>query len=82
MYRLCALPNNPLPIYGKDARRGMLSFEEGRTHRMKITLGDDCKNRSTLAFDVRRSETDRTDEEQDRPSGIPVRWHSDYRYGG
>ena len=83
VYRLCALPNNPLPIYGKDARRGMLSFEEGRTHRMEITLGDDCKNRSTLAFDVRlASAADGTDEEQDRPSGIPVRWNSDYRYGG
>ncbi|MFQ8826463.1 MAG: M23 family metallopeptidase [Alistipes sp.] len=62
VYRLCALPNNPLPIYGKDARRGMLSFEEGRTHRMEITLGDDCKtarrSRSTSAS-LRRTERTR-----------------------
>ena len=74
IYRLCSLPNNPLPIYNGTVRRGVLTLRDDEVHDIEIVLGDDCGNRSVLSFRIRRGLGPKTPV----PEGIPVRWNEDY----
>lgn len=45
-------PGNPLPIYFNSVNNGRISFNDGKTHKVKYTISDARGNKTTLAFNV------------------------------